>query len=778
MSLINDLLDRLRQLENRQDKMRSEISAIRTELEALINAEKENQTQTTDFTKEEIRYPFEEIKNSSSQPVKPSTPPEMIAAFSAPSPRVEVPKKEKSSLERWIGENLISKIGILVTIIGVIIGTRYAIDHDLISPLARIILGYMLGTGILFAAYKLKEKYHAFSAVLLSGSMVINYFITFAAYAFYGILPREITFGLMFIFTAFTVLSAVKYNEQLIAILGLTGAYAIPFMLSNNSGQAAYLFTYMTIVNSGIVFLSFRKNWKPLFYSSFGITWVIYGSWFIAKNGSEHFNTAFLFATIFFLLFYIVFLANKVVKVEKFNAGDIVLLILNSLIYFGAGYALLSTDKDLEKLSGLFAIGNAVIHTIACYYIYRRNLGDKRPLYLVAAMVITFLTIAVPVQLHGRWITMTWGIEAFILYFIGKSKNTPLFKTFAMPLIVLAVLSLSDDWAGRIRLLSNDSLAEIPFLNLTFCTGLLLSVSFFLIAKWQRSISGYDSGKSIFEILEKIIPGIAFLLVSYFFIRNEIHYFYLKGYWESKLTINRYGSSYDLFNTDYLSYSRIWILNYSIIYCTSIYFYTRRFKVQSPSQEIAAVFIALGIVTFLIDGLATLGNLRYSYLTHPEGAYYTYSVGNIIIRYISLAFCIVGLYAIRHYGNSEDTNQRLKKVVDIFIHGFIVIFLSSELINWLDLTSTDITGKMELSILWGTYSLFLIILGIRNKQKHIRIAAIALFGITLAKLFLFDLNNLSTLAKTVAMILLGVLLLVISFLYNKYKHLLEDEQNS
>ncbi|MFN8165439.1 MAG: DUF2339 domain-containing protein [Bacteroidia bacterium] len=94
------------------------------------------------------------------------------------------------------------------------------IDHDLISPLARIILGYMLGTGILFAAYKLKEKYHAFSAVLLSGSMVINYFITFAAYAFYGILPREITFGLMFIFTAFTaILSSKTYNEQLIAIL-------------------------------------------------------------------------------------------------------------------------------------------------------------------------------------------------------------------------------------------------------------------------------------------------------------------------------------------------------------------------------------------------------------------------------------------------------------------------------------------------------------------------------------------------------------------------------
>ena len=76
-------------------------------------------------------------------------------------------------------ENLINKIGIIVLIIGVGIGAKYAIDNELISPLTRIILGYLVGAGLLGFAIRLQKKYENFSAVLLSGSMAIFYFITY-----------------------------------------------------------------------------------------------------------------------------------------------------------------------------------------------------------------------------------------------------------------------------------------------------------------------------------------------------------------------------------------------------------------------------------------------------------------------------------------------------------------------------------------------------------------------------------------------------------------------
>lgn len=79
--------------------------------------------------------------------------------------------------------------------------------------------------------------------------------------------------------------------------------------------------------------------------------------------------------------------------------------------------------------------------------------------------------------------------------------------------------------------------------------------------------------------------------------------------------------------------------------------------------------------------------------------------------------------------------------------------------------------------MWGIYSLGLISFGIWKKQKHLRIFAIVLFGITLVKLFLYDISHLDTIAKTIVFVSLGILLLIISFLYNKYKNIISDEED-
>ena len=88
------------------------------------------------------------------------------------------------------------------------------------------------------------------------------------------------------------------------------------------------------------------------------------------------------------------------------------------------------------------------------------------------------------------------------------------------------------------------------------------------------------------------------------------------------------------------------------------------------------------------------------------------------------------------------------------------------------------SDKIGLSILWGVYALLLIVLGIWKNKKHFRIGAIALFAVTLIKLFIYDISYLDTIAKTIVFVSLGILLLIISFLYNKYKHLLTDQNEN
>ncbi len=121
----------------------------------------------------------------------------------------------------------------------------------------------------------------------------------------------------------------------------------------------------------------------------------------------------------------------------------------------------------------------------------------------------------------------------------------------------------------------------------------------------------------------------------------------------------------------------------------------------------------------------------------------------------------------------------------IFRIGFDVLFFSSilwlassELIHWMDIGTSGKTYKLELSIFWGIYALILVSIGIWQRKRHLRIGAMVLFGGTLIKLFLYDLANLNTISKTIVLVSLGILLLIISFLYNKFTLKIADEDEA
>ena len=118
-------------------------------------------------------------------------------------------------------------------------------------------------------------------------------------------MPQEVAFAIMVVFTGFTVVCALFYNRQIIAHIGLVGAYAVPFLLSNGSGRVEILFSYMAIINVGILVLSFKKYWKELYYVAFGFTWLIYGAWATdLYEVDEELGLALLFGTLFYIIFY------------------------------------------------------------------------------------------------------------------------------------------------------------------------------------------------------------------------------------------------------------------------------------------------------------------------------------------------------------------------------------------------------------------------------------------------------------------------------------------
>jgi uncharacterized membrane protein len=184
---------------------------------------------------------------------------------------------------------------------------------------------------------------------------------------------------------------------------------------------------------------------------------------------------------------------------------------------------------------------------------------------------------------------------------------------------------------------------------------------------------------------------------------------------------------------------------------------------------------AICMAVFLIQGLYLISELRESYLLQTLVEYYQRGIFHIIIRYIAIVLAggltVISLFYIRQ----PFIQLHREKVFGLALHLIIVWVASSELLHWLDIFVSAESYKLGLSILWGVYSLLLIVLGIWKKKKHLRIGAICLFGVTLLKLFFYDITHLSMISKTIVFVSLGILLLIISFLYNKYKHIIADE---
>jgi len=64
--------------------------------------------------------------------------------------------------------------------------------------------------------------------------------------------------------------------------------------------------------------------------------------------------------------------------------------------------------------------------------------------------------------------------------------------------------------------------------------------------------------------------------------------------------------------------------------------------------------------------------------------------------------------------------------------------------------------------------------GFSLQKKHLRMQGMIIFSITILKVFLYDTRNLETIHRTVSYIALGVILLLVSFIYTKYKEKLKE----
>ena len=740
---------------------------------------------------------------------KTEIPPLTIAEqvnIAPPQPQIIPPLRQETKVasnfnfEEFIGSKLINIIGIVILVIGIGIGVKYAIDKDLLGPLARIVLAYVAGGIILALALNLKKNYKTFSAILLSGGMASLYFTTFAAYSMYNLFPQVVAFAIMVVFTSFTVFAATVYAMEVIGIIGLVGAYAVPMLLSDGSGKIEIMLSYMVIINAGILFLSFKKLWRVLNHIAFGFTWLIVLTWFVSKyNYETHAIMIMAFSFLFFIIFYISNLAYKIIKLEQFDAWDVIRIVLNSFIFFGIGYAALNNSIYQDYL-GLFALVNSIVHLIFSYIVFKNKLLDRKLFYLLIALVLSFLTIAVPVQLEGNWVTLFWSVEAVFLFAVGRYKNVRLYEWLGYIMVLFAAFSLLQDWGKIYYSYSNyysnyGHQLSTPFLNIHLLTSLLfiISLSSIIFIHYKKNITTEERSRyGVYTLAEYVLPVLLFI-ITYASFNNEISAFFRTKFDQSLIKVPSKsvwaepGAISELYDYSWLKLKDIANEMYNLVFFSILTICTIRIWKNNTIRWSVFGLSICAAIGFVFIGLYQLGELRDLYLNAENSEYFPSNSMFIYIRYICFALFVVLLYLTKLLLKAEPFNSGLlaKIYSGCILHLFILIVLSNELIHLNTLNNYEIDGnqygatktvyRLGLTSLWGIYSFILIAFGIFRKNQVMRISAISLFGITLMKLIIFDTWNLATGYKVIAYMLLGVILLVVAFLYQKFKVLIFGE---
>jgi uncharacterized membrane protein len=149
-------------------------------------------------------------------------------------------------------------------------------------------------------------------------------------------------------------------------------------------------------------------------------------------------------------------------------------------------------------------------------------------------------------------------------------------------------------------------------------------------------------------------------------------------------------------------------------------------------------------------------------------------------RFTATAILVAALYWLAWLARQDSSRgaSLVRAALILAANGFTLLFLTSETAAFWHLqdASRAVSAENQLargamqSVMWATYATGAIVVGIRRRYAPVRYFAMAVFALTIGKVFLVDMAELERVYRVVSVIGLGVMLLATSYLYQRFRH--------
>lgn len=707
--------------------------------------------------KEEIKPVFApEIKKTEAQPVIEIKREEIISDRKV-SPKPIASSKPETDLEKFIGENLLSKIGIAVLVLGISFFVKYAIDQNWIKEAGRVIIGLIAGGILIGIAHRIRNSYRSFSSVLMGGGLTVFYFTIAFAFHQYHLISQAAGFIIMVIITAFAVLLSLYYDRLELAILASIGGFITPFLVSTGQENYIALFTYLCILNAGLMVLAWFKRWPTINIIALFFTTIIYGSWLIKKMWFDSpevapYKDAMLFGTLFYVQFVAMNIVNNIREKKFFNAFDFMIVLSINFLFYIAVLVILPYWNHGDY-NGLFTAALGIFNLLLVLGFRQKKTIDPNFLALLTGLALTFISLAAPIQFKGNYVTLFWAAEAVILFWLFQRTRNVQLKIASLIIAVLMLGSLGIIW---IQVYFSGSQLMPILLNKGFSTTIAVAVSLFIYYKlmYKEADTFYLNSIRNQSIRDFLLGGLVVTL-------------YLSG----ALEIFYQFSTRNNIESLYIIYLQLYTFLFAIIVLFS-------FKMSTVFPVFKFLFTILCLGLYLIN-ININYDISLSLIRKGQGnLFFAHWIAVICLGWLLIDLVI-------YFRRTPEKNwaSYLSAFTWISAISFILL-LSVEIYQvnlWLNYQKVDWTWwenlyyKAGLSILWSICSFIMMWLGMQYKFRSLRIISLNLFTVTLVKLFTYDISNIPPGGKIAAFILLGILLLTVSFMYQRLKKIIIDD---
>jgi len=648
------------------------------------------------------------------------------------------------SMEYAVASTWLLRVGIVAIVACVAYFLKWSMDQELMGPTARVAISMLTGVGMVVSGLRLLgKKYHLMGQGLLGGGILILYFSVYAAGPLYKLIATPIAFGLMILVTTAAWLIAIRVNSMLVAILGIAGGFITPVLLSTGVGNLPVLYSYMLLLNAGILAVSRSRDWPLLNYLGFILTYVIFlGS--LEHYTKTDFPLAITFLSAFFVIHSVIVYLYNIQRRRASNALEIIHLAANACVFGCTAYWLIR-DAHGRPYPAIMSVSLATFYIAHVVVFLRRKLEDRGLLVALIALAGAFTTWTLPLVFEKETLTICFALLAVTFLWIGKRIGSRFMENLSHLLYLVVAVRLFGDmhrnfaghdvgsgaayWRGMVDRLW-------PF---GIAIGSIV-VAFFLERRQSAAPplvkASSDTGRIV--PTEASVQGFYWGTIAFLFLFLHLEVNAMFGMW-------------DAFRLPALTF----------VWCSmGAYFLYMVCRSKTPSVPL---LVALSV--FALGSLMKVMTFDLAAWSFCEAWYYdtAYTGQAVLARMLDFGSLLL-LFGLAWLWIPSGYPKPTRAAFGYTGLGFLFLYTTLELnslLHW-KLPAFEDGG---ITALWAVFAIAFTSSGIWRNIKPLRYMGLILFAIVVGKVFLHDLSHMPMIFRVIAFFVVGIALLLGSFAY-------------